>query len=60
MSTNGFLLALEKAVTPLFAKILANDDEPRILTELRDLLLPKRMSGEIHIQDAKTFVGAVL
>ena len=36
----------------LFAKIKANGQENQTLTALRDLLLPKLMSGEIQLKDA--------
>lgn len=37
-------------------KIITNESETRSLTQLRDLLLPKLMSGEISIRDAKKMV----
>lgn len=37
-----------------------NDAESMTLTELRDLLLPKLLSGEIRIRDAEKAVEAVL
>lgn len=39
---------------PLFDRIVLAADESRTLTETRDYLLPKLMSGEIRIRDAGT------
>lgn len=38
-------------VTPIFQQIIANVTENNILAELRDVLLPKLMSGEINVSD---------
>lgn len=43
----------EKITTPFFKKIRANGEENRTLAQMRDLLLPKLMSGEISINDAE-------
>lgn len=43
-------------VQPLFAKINFNRNESNTLAQLRDLLLPKLMSGEISIRDAEKMV----
>ena len=43
----------------LFEKWIANEHENVTLTQLRDLLLPKLMSGEIRLKDAETAVEAV-
>jgi type I restriction enzyme S subunit len=52
--------ALESAATeifsPLFAKLYANQQENQTLAEMRDLLLPKLMSGEIRLKDAEGVV----
>ncbi|MGB0901984.1 restriction endonuclease subunit S [Halocynthiibacter sp.] len=45
--------AFEEIIAPLFAKIKANGQENQTLAEMRDLLLPKLMSGEIRLKDAK-------
>jgi len=39
----------EKQVTPFFGRIKANDLQIRTLENLRDLLLPKLMSGEVKV-----------
>ena len=45
---------------PLFRKVLANDEENQTLTELRDTLLPKLMSGELRVADAEREVEAAV
>lgn len=44
------------AVVPLMLRIEHNDAESRTLAAMRDLLLPKLMSGEIRVQDAEKHV----
>lgn len=51
MPTDGVLRAFEDAASPLFAKILSNVLESRILSQTRDLLLPRLMSGELRVAD---------
>jgi type I restriction enzyme S subunit len=46
-------------VRPLIAVGAARQAENRTLRELRDTLLPKLMSGEIHIRDAEKVVEGV-
>ena len=45
-------------VAPLFASLRANSDESQTLINLRDLLLPKLMSGEIRVGEAEALVAA--
>ena len=47
------LAVFDGVVGPLFEKILANEQENQTLAALRDLLLPKLMSGEIRLKDAE-------
>jgi len=44
-------------VFPLRQRIAANARQSRTLAALRDALLPKLISGEIHIKDAEKLVG---
>ncbi len=48
----------EALAAPLYAKVLQNLRESRILTAIRDALLPKLMSGEIRVKDAEKLVSA--
>ena len=38
-------------------KMKSNDEESRTLAALRDTLLPKLISGELRLQEAKSFIG---
>lgn len=49
--------AFGTVVDPCFAKIKANSEECETLAALRDLLLPKLMSGEIRVKDAVRIAG---
>lgn len=44
------LSAFEARVTPLFQRILASTNELSSLVEIRNLLLPKLVSGEVRVQ----------
>jgi type I restriction enzyme S subunit len=54
------LSAFDQKVCPFYQRIVSNEIESRILAELRDLLLPKLMSGEIRIQEAEKMVEEVM
>jgi type I restriction enzyme S subunit len=41
---------MDKAITPMIDKMIKNYEQINILTELRDTLLPKLMSGEVRVQ----------
>ena len=47
-------------VSPWRARIDGSELESRTLAELRDLLLPKLLSGELRIRDAEKVVEAVI
>lgn len=49
--------AFDKFADPVLKRITANDEESRTLASLRDLLLPKLISGEVGIGDAERLVG---
>lgn len=42
-----------EAVDPMFAGVRAGMDEPRKLSQLRDYLVPKLLSGEVCVKEAK-------
>ena len=52
--TDGLAYAFDQIIQPVDEKIRANTEENQTLAEIRDLLLPKLMSGEIHLQDGET------
>lgn len=51
--------AFSSIVEPLFERIRVNGEESHILTQTRDLLLPKLMSGEIRLKEAEKVVEEV-
>ena len=53
------LEVFEETVQPLFAKIKVNVIESSTLSTIRDLLLPKLMSGEVRVKDAEKIVEEV-
>lgn len=53
------LAAFDEVARPLYDRIVANTKEAESLAKMRDLLLPKLMSGEIRIRDAEKQVEAV-
>ena len=42
---------MDKIMSPLLQKIIANSLETRTLANLRDTLLPKLMRGEVQVKD---------
>jgi type I restriction enzyme S subunit len=54
------LEAYHDATDPLFKKMLASDIESQSLTKLRDTLLPKLISGELRIPEAKQLIEKTL
>jgi type I restriction enzyme, S subunit len=51
--------AFEDVASPFDERIRVNTSEIETLTQLRDLLLPKLMSGEIRLKDAEKAVEAL-
>lgn len=58
--SDDILKAYGELTTPLIQQYISNSAEARSLSCLRDLLLPKIMSGEIRLQDAEKAVETVL
>jgi type I restriction enzyme, S subunit len=54
----GMLRAFDEMVAPWMDMTRANTAEMETLAGLRDLLLPKLMSGELRVKDAEKMVGA--
>lgn len=50
------LTAFEERVAPLFRRVLVCIEESRTLAALRDALLPKLISGELRVKDARQLV----
>lgn len=51
--------AFQETLEPIWAQQETNHCESHTLTSLRDLLLPKLISGEIRVRDAEGMVGQV-
>ncbi len=47
------LIEMDETVNPVFQKIKSNTKQIRTLTQLRDTLLPKLMSGEVRVKTEK-------
>lgn len=56
ISNETLLEYFERTISPLFLRILSNIEESKTLSQLRDLLLPKLMSGEIRLRDAEKMI----
>ena len=52
--------AFDRKVRPMFRHIWSTKFESRTLAELRDLLLPKLLSGEIRVKEAEQMVEAAV
>jgi type I restriction enzyme S subunit len=52
LPTKELMAAFTEKVTPLYAQIRANLHQSRTLATLRDMLLPKLLSGELSVADA--------
>jgi type I restriction enzyme, S subunit len=55
---NQLLGAFGEATIPMLNRIVANIHESKSLAEIRNLLLPKLMSGEVRVTDVEKIVGA--
>lgn len=53
------VMAFDETVMPLFMRRRMNELESDTLVIIRDLLLPKLMSGEVRLREAEKIVGAV-
>ena len=51
ISPEKFIIKFKELIDPLFAKTRDNHEESNRLTDLRDTLLPKLMSGEIDVSE---------
>lgn len=50
---DGVITKFNELVMPVFSQILANQKQADNLAQLRDILLPKLLSGELRIPDAE-------
>ena len=52
--------AFSRVCQPLYNRIVANKQQSRTLTQIRDTLLPKLISGELRVPDAEKLAEEVL
>lgn len=53
---NTLLACFEDVATPLFHRILVETQKAQILTQLRDTLLPRLLSGQLRLPEAEELV----
>jgi len=53
LAKDEICVAFDHSVSALFEKIRTNTEESRMLSEIRDALLPKLLSGEIRVDQAE-------
>ena len=53
------LKVMDKTLQPLIDKQISNNLESNILTNIRDTLLPKLLSGELRIKEAEKLAGEI-
>ena len=59
ISSEQILSAYQSLVRPFYDHIVANTKEAVSLAQIRNLLLPKLMSSEIHLREAEQAMEAV-
>jgi type I restriction enzyme S subunit len=52
--------SFDRYTEPLMRRVYINDRESRTLSDIRDALLPKLLSGEMRVKDAEKFVEKVI
>jgi type I restriction enzyme S subunit len=58
--SRDILVAANRVLGPLYDRWFASTNESQSIAELRDLLLPKLISGELRIKDAEKLAEAAL
>jgi len=53
-------VAFQDFAAPLFEQIVSNIYESRTLAQMRDLLIPKLMSGEVCVREAETAMAELV
>lgn len=54
------LIAFANVTDPLFERLIENERQAQTLTQLRDTLLPRLISGELRLPETETSVEAML
>lgn len=60
LSFDGIIEAFERVTQPLLDRIVSNVLESTTLASLRDLLLPKLMSGEVRLKSAENSISGAI
>lgn len=60
LPSEAILRSFEESVAPLDVVIKLNEQELRLLTEIRDTLLPKLISGQVRLPEAESIVRAAV
>lgn len=60
LSPTALMAAFDTVVLPIYRRIVNSEKESLALAHTRDLLLPKLMSGEVHLREAEQIAGEVL
>ena len=55
--TQQIFESFDQIARPVYLRIVANEREARTLISLREALLPKLISGELRVEDARRFIG---
>lgn len=54
--SDSVLISFTRLVAPFYRRLVKNECEFRILVQFRDTLLPKIVSGELKVKEAKVFL----
>ena len=56
ISSESLISFTERVLTPIFERLSLIKNEIKVLTDLRDTLLPRLISGELQVPDAEKFL----
>jgi type I restriction enzyme S subunit len=56
LSTKGVVYSFADVSDPIFRQVVSYTQQIRTLTDLRDTLLPKLISGELRVPEAEQMV----
>ena len=60
MPTTDVLDAFANIAEPLFERLIENERQAQTLTQLRDTLLPRLISGQLRLPEAETLLENAL
>ncbi|MNP85136.1 hypothetical protein D3C76_1847430 [compost metagenome] len=59
MPSANVLVAFANVADPLFERLIENERQAQTLTQLRDTLLPRLISGQLRLPEAEAMVEEV-